>query len=367
MGLTLKITNGIKTKTVEFFNDFEFELMFNSVASPFSFSFLFDPTNSDHKELIQPFNTVVLEHTPEGKTSASTVITGMIIKRTLGVGSNKRLAHIGGYSLTGQLEDSTIPQSAYPLQSNQLSLEALTTKLIEPFGLSLVVDPEVLEVVKGKFKATTADSQQSVKDYLHELAKQKDVWLSHNELGQLLLTKAKTTAAPIFDFDLDSGTPQGTDFELDSNFQAMHRTITAQKQASTSKGSNAGQASVINPYVPEGVLREITVSQTSGEEGDTALVARRARANELRGISLKIELNKWDINSVLILPNNTIDVKGAELNLDKKTRFFIESVSYKGNSTEITCKPRCVVPEVYNQEEPKNIFNDINQNRLDNI
>lgn len=357
MSLVLKIANGTEVKKVDFFNNFEFEISFNKVASTFTFTFYHDPTNKDHQFIANSlFNRVTLEHTPANSPQSKIkVLTGMIIARSFSERSEKQLMKLTGYSLPGQLEDNNIPQSAYPLESNGLSLQAIANKLIQDFDFDLVVDPELIDVVNQKFDKTTAEPTDTIKDYLHELSKQKDIWLSHDQDGNLLMTKAKTGALPIALFDLDTGTNQGYSFDLTDNRQGMHRTITAIKQASTGKG-NAGQSMVENIYVPDGVIRHKTVTQTSGDENDTESVAKRERANELRGITLSVELNNWDIDGELILPNNTIDVKSSELNLKKKANFFIESVRYTGTETETVCSLMCVLPEVYNQEEPTDIF-----------
>jgi prophage tail gpP-like protein len=361
MSIVLKIQTVQDVKTVKFWNNFEFDLAFNRVASTFSFSFYYDPKNRDHRIIADSvFQTVTVEHTPDGSNRPITLLTGMILSFSTVAKANKELMTITGYSLAGQLEDNNIPQTAYPLESNGLSLEAIATKLIQDFNFDLVVDPELIGVVNQKFKKSTAEPTSTIKDYLHEMAKQKDVWLSHDENGNLLMTKAKTGSVPIATFDLDDSTTtsEAYSFDLSANFQDMHRTITALKQASIGKG-NAGQSTVNNPYVPDHIIRHKTVTQTSGDENDTLSVAKRELANELRGIGLTVEIHKWDIRNELILPNNTIDVRSKELNMFEKTRFFIESVKYVGDSKQVTCSLNCVLPEVYNQEEPKNIFKKI--------
>ena len=44
----------IQNKKVEFFNDFDVVLKYDSIGSVFSFSGYFDPENADHKKLFKP-------------------------------------------------------------------------------------------------------------------------------------------------------------------------------------------------------------------------------------------------------------------------------------------------------------------------
>jgi prophage tail gpP-like protein len=348
------------------FNDFQFDLAFNKVASTFSFSFLFDPNNAEHKELacVSHYHEVTVMHTPIGFDKPIQVLKGMILTQKFKVSSKKHLANFSGYSLPGQLEDCTIPQSLYPLQSNGASLASLAKRLITPFNFDLVIDPSVASIVNSSYKSVKASSTQSIKDFLHEMSKQKDVWLSHDEYGNLLLTKAKVNSEPIFSFDLTSECPEGFEFDFEFNGQGIHREITVQKEASAD-GGNAGSYTITNPYVIGSVFRPTTSSQTSGDENNTSLAARRARANELRNIPLTISIPKWDVGGELIKPNTTIDIIAPELYIYYKTRFFIESVNYVGDTTKTTCTLNCVLPEVYNQETPVNIFRDINLHALE--
>ncbi len=48
--MNLKINHRVGVVDVSFFNDFEVNLKYDSVASTFGFSFYFDPKNQQHAE-----------------------------------------------------------------------------------------------------------------------------------------------------------------------------------------------------------------------------------------------------------------------------------------------------------------------------
>ena len=355
MSLKLRINDRFINRDVEFFNEFTFTIAYDSIASSFGFNFYFDPENPDHVEL----TTVGHYHEVQLLFNNELVLTGNLINHTFKVSSTKQLTKMGGYALPGVLEDCEIPHRLYPLQNNGLSFEQICRKLIRPFKLGLVVDPDVQSIVSKAFPTATATPTQRVKGYLTQLASQKDIVLSHDEKGQLLLTRAKTKQDSIIDFDLREAVPEGTTFEFSINGQGIHSHITVQRQAS-STGGNAGQTRLRNPYVIGSVFRPTTKSQSSGDDNDTGLAARRELGNELKNLRLTISTSSWLINGKIIRPNNIITIIAPELYIFRQERFFIESVSYTGNNKQTTATLNCVLPNVYDTEPIVNIFRGIN-------
>lgn len=355
----LKINDRFRNRTVKFFNDFKFSLRYDSIASTFSFNYYFDPNNPEHKELscVTHFHEVTLEYDGE------LILTGVIVSQKFKRSTTKQLAQFSGYSLPGVLEDCQIPPSIYPLQSDGLSLVQIARKLINPFkknyGLEMVVDPAVSSIANKVIKNTIANETQTIKDYLTTIASQKNIVLTHDERGRLLITKAKTESQSVYEFDLTNPTLVGFDFEIDYNGQDMHSHITVQKQASID-GGNAGQFTIRNPYVIGSVYRPKVMTQTSGDDNDTSLAARRELAKELRNLTLKIETDRWGEFSKILRPNNIITVFDPELYLYKKVRWFIESIEFEGNNTKNVATITCRLPECYNDKTPVSIYTNIN-------
>jgi prophage tail gpP-like protein len=262
------------------------------------------------------------------------------------------------------LEDCEIPTSQYPLQFNGLSLAQIARKLCAPFKVDVVIDDSVSSKMNSSFKVSTASESQNISSYLAELASQKDIVMSHNEKGQLLFTKAKTDGEPILEFDTTKGTLPGTSFAFTFDGQGMHSHVTVQKQAS-SDGGNAGEETKRNPYVVGSYAFRPTVkSQSSGDDNQTGSATQRAVANELKGIKLTIEIDRWKINGKIIRPNNTLTIVAPEVYIPRKETFFIESVNFTGDEKEQKCTLNCVLPGVYDGKAPVNIFRGINLHPL---
>jgi len=352
--MRLSINDRFHVRQVEFFNRFRLDLRYDALASPFNFEFYFDPLNEDHRELacVSHYHEAILDH--EGER----MLTGYILSQNFTDSSIKSLSQLAGYSLPGLLEDSSIPQDLYPLQYNGLSLRSIAQRLLSRFNLKMIVDPLVSSDMDIVYPETTASEGQTVKAYLSELATQRNIVISHNEFGNVVFTRANTTQEPFVYFD---GNTPGVTFRLNFNGQGIHSHITVMKQADVD-GGNASQTTIRNPYVPvRAVYRPITIVQTSGDTS-TDKAARAALASELKNITLTINIDRWILNGKLIKPNSIISVKNPECFLFKPTRWFVESVTYSGDADKLTAELKCVLPEVYNGQMPKNIFVDVHEN-----
>lgn len=359
--MLLKINDRIKNRQVEFFNNFSLNLKYDSVGSAFGFSFYFEPENKEHKELmcIGHYHTCTVEHNNE------LLLSGIILSQAFQSSTVRKMVSLGGYSLPGVLEDSTIPVSTYPLQHDGLSLKQIAEKLIRPFGLTMKIDNSVASKMNAVFDISTAKETQTVKSYLTELATQKNIIISHNEKGELLFTSANTNqTTPLLEFDFSAGTIPGTEMDLNFNGQAMHSHITVQKQANVDADSgdagNAAEATVRNPYVINSVFRPLVVSQSSGKDTDTEQAAKNIRAAELKNLKLVIKTDRWEVNGKIIKPNNYLTVINPEVYLYKKTTWFIEEIAFSGDEKQTTAVLTCCLPSVYNGEEPKYLFAGIN-------
>lgn len=352
---SLKINDRFRNRKIDFFNQFSLELRHDSISSGFGFSFYFDPLNAEHKELA----CVTHFHEVEVMYNDELLVTGVITSQKFIHSSVKSLCVITGYTKTGVLEDCQIPPSLYPLQSNKLSLREITEKLIKPFKLDLIIDPSVSTACNKVIDVSTASETQTIKDYLVDLARQRDVLITHNEKGQLVFTSLANGKTPLIEFDNTKGVQIGTSFELNYDGQGMHSHITTQKQASVD-GGNAGEQTIRNPYVLSSYYRPKVTTQSSGDDNDTQSAAERELASELKGLTLTIQTDRWVVDGKIIRPNNILKIYDPELYIYKKTDWFIESINFSGDEKENTATINCVLPEVYNKKKPSSIFAGIN-------
>ena len=130
----------INNKQFFFFNKFIIQRNLDSVASSFSFLANFNTENNDHKELFKPLSFQDIEiFDNEDKL----LLTGTLVNFNFNSTSKPHLVKVSGYSKAGVLEDSNIPHSAYPLESINRSLEDISTRLLNIFGINLIIDDSV--------------------------------------------------------------------------------------------------------------------------------------------------------------------------------------------------------------------------------
>lgn len=361
--MNLKIDHRLGVFDVSFFSKFTLNLKYDSIASTFGVEFYFDPKNPDHAEMacVSHFHECIIEHKGER------LVTGYILSNSFSDQAKKTLTKIGGYSKPGVLEDCDIPTSLFPLQVDGMNLREITQRLIAPFGISLVIEGvskeesdqafTLDEKLDKKIEKTNAKQSQNFKQYLTDLAVQRNIVLSHDVYGNLLFTEAKTRQEPLF--HVEKGVI-ATDIKMTFNGQGIHSQIEVLKQPD-SAGGDGDKFIIYNPYCPI-VFRPKVVIQSSGDTSTLEDFAKQLLAAELKNITLIVEIDRWDVYGKLVKPNNIITVYSPENYIYEKTKWFIESVSYSGDAEKETAILTCVLPETYNREYPKNIFVNVHEN-----
>lgn len=354
--MNLKINHRLGVVDVTYFSSFQVSLKFDSLASTFSFNFLYNEKSRIHAEMacVSHFHEAILEH--EGET----LITGFLLSQAFNVGSKTELTQFAGYSKAGVLEDCSIPPTIYPVQSDGLTLRQIASKIISAFTpkMKMIVDDSVASKMDMVIPISTSKDNQNIKSYLTEITTQRKIIMTHNEKGDILFTTAKTDLPPVL--HVEDG-QIGTNISLVFSGQGLHSDITVMKESGID-GGNAGEYTIQNPYVPI-VYRPLVLTQTSGEDTTIEETAMNALAQELKGaITLKVETDRWKVNGKILRPGGIITVLSPKNYLYKKTRFLIESIDYKGDSKLMTATLNCVLPEVYSGKMPKNIFVDAHEN-----
>lgn len=402
MSLELKINvrhsdTGEKVRTVTDFTNFSYNPKYNSLASAFSFDFYFDPTNQEHAEIV----CVSHMHEVEIWYNKRLECTGYILNQKFTNSGKPELVTISGYSKSGALNDSDIPINLYPLETDGLSLKQIIQKLIKPFypptplnnGLVIKNIPKDLNkafVVEEKdveedsdedVGKTSSESSQNIGSYITTMAQQRNIVISHNEYGKLLITTPNTKGTPIFNFDFTTDTNgllidnsdnndakkiPGLKTTMEFNGQGLHTNIVVVQQADDEEGSNATQSEPLrNKLIPikESVIyRPRVVTISSGNEFTADEVAKYEMGKEIReNVTLKIEMSKIDIDGYMIRPNNTITIIDPSVFLYKRSTWFIQSIDDLNITPKSeTCTLNCVLPFGYDFDAAKliNVFID---------
>ncbi len=333
----------INGRKYNYFNQISIALTLDSVASAFSFSAKFNPDNPEHKDLFRPLSYPVVEIF---NNSDKLLLTGAIVSHKFNSGSNPKLLQVSGYSISGKLEDVTIPTNAYPLESNNRSLKNIADKLVNIFGLRCVVDPSVTRSVNLIYKKTEAQPSDTVKSYLSKLAAQRNIVLSHNEKGDVVLYRPNTNKEAVYFF-----TPENTlEMGLTTNGQSLHSTVCVIRQPSEDNPHVVLEDKANNQMIKE--YRPMVHVLSSGSVTDTKHAADNKRASELKNITVMVKTNTF----LDIRPSDIVEIQNKEIYLYTKTRFLVNGIKITESETGTLMSLTMVLPETYTGKQPKNIF-----------
>jgi prophage tail gpP-like protein len=327
------------------------DLVFDAIASTFSFEAFFDPDDPAHRRLFRPLSY----HDVAIYEDKKVILTGTALAgRYASTLTGSSSVPVSGYSKTGVLGDCNIPKNQYPLEVNSKSLIEICTALCEPFGISVEVQSDVKEDAEKLYENSTAEASQAIADYLTDLATQRNIVLSHNAAGNLLLTRPKKDRSSIATYR--EGMPS-TEIALEVNGQGMHSEINVLREATI--GSDIeGDGTVKNPMVSKD--RPGTKEQTKGDAGDTGKTAQSVFASELANINLTITSDRWEWYNGRIIsmlrPNEYVTVIAKSCFLSRPSNWFVRAVALSETPEGRTATLSCVIPETFNGEEPKSMF-----------
>ncbi|MEE8206712.1 MAG: LysM peptidoglycan-binding domain-containing protein [Nitrospinaceae bacterium] len=246
---------------------------------------------------------------------------------------------ISGYTPTADLVDSTLKP---PFEFNNITLEDIITRIVLPLGFKAIFEVDT----GGVFDRVTADQGDTVMGFLSGLARQREVLLSCDVEGNLVVTRAITTGVPVTTFD-EKKTPGvsgwGATFDGRKRFnvyRAVGRSPLGEKEAT-----------VVDQKVPR--TRFTTISADESMEGGIEGVARWARNRTLAdALSFKLNVEGWyDPKGAPWRENTLVTVISPTMFLPDGFDFLINQVEYLFDSDGIGAVLSLVPPTVYTQGE----------------
>lgn len=333
----------INGKFYSFFDEIMIIQVLDSVASSFSFKARFSPDNAAHQDIFRPLSYNVVEIFDN---SDNLRLTGVVVNTLLSSSPKRGLQSLSGYSRAGILEDCSIPYSSYPLEKINVSLSDVVGRLLSDFNLKFVVDPSVSNEMRLQYKKTTAQPSESIKAFISKLASQRNIILSHTVEGDLLFYKPDPKSKPKFLFSEKNS----LSMSLSVDGQGMHSEISVIRQPSQENPNLTPVDTALNSMVK--LKRTAVMVLSSGTETDTKKAADNALANELKNISVIVNLGSFHD----LACGDMVEVQNEEIFLYEKTKFIISEITIKEDRKSETMSLKLVLPETFTGESPKNIF-----------
>ncbi|MFO0090032.1 MAG: hypothetical protein ACK518_04450 [bacterium] len=350
----------INGKSIAYFNSGSITLKLDSIASTFEFSAYFKQQDLEFQELFKPLQYLPVEIYNKNK---KLIFTGTILNHRFTSNKGREVVIISGYSKSGILEDVTIPPSEnYSLENNNKSLKDIATQLCGIFGINVVVSDQAKSISESNVKPTTqttrarsdfdsikakanivfgrtsASPTESIRDYLAKLASQKNIILSHNEKGEVLLFQPDYNQLPRYFFTKGNTISMTADY----NGQALHSDIYIVRQPSDENAGVSTFDRAKNTLVAK--YRPTTKIMSSGEDSQTKDAAKNELASELKAIQLTLELQGLFDE---IYPGEIVNVHNHYIYCYAYNRFMVDSITLKFDSKSETTILNLVVPETF--------------------
>jgi len=334
----------IEKKFFNHFSNLSVKFNLDTFASVFSFDARFDPFNVEHQKIFKPLTYPKIEIF---SNDMDLLLTGNIVNNDFASSKTPQLVSFSGYTKSGILEDVTIPDSVYPLEKNDQSLTEISTQLLQPFGISQVIESNVANKMNLVYEKAVAQPTQSVASFLTQLASQRNIVIGHTKKGDVYYFKAFIGSKPVKSYDESNLLSS----KMAINGRAFHSDITVRRQPSDENVGVSTVDGVKNPNVKQ--IRSVCKILSSGDDTSTIQAAQNVLAAELRGIQLALELPKIDYE---LLCGQIIEFINPELFIFKKQKFVINEIIYKEDGEADTMTINCLTPEAFTGGIPTNIF-----------
>lgn len=336
----------INGKSYADFSSVEIKRSIDSVASTFSFSAYFD--NQTTARTFRPLDYQdILIHDDFGNL----LLTGVCLNTYNEDIPEGSLHVIDGYSKCGVIGDANVPVNVNSLQNNNMSLKDITEKLINPFGLKLIIDSDSSKRANEKIKRSYTYMNEKLDRYIVDIALRKKIIVSHDVYGNLLFLSISSDVKTKRSFNRDNC----VSMSLSVDGQNMHSEISSTRQVSRRSRKNPSpqvkSATVVNPLIK--VYRPKNNRTNINSDLDLNTSAESFFMQELENISLVIKLEKYYPD---ISVGDFIEVVNDRMHIFKPARMLIKETIIRRSESGETMELTCVIPEAYTGETPKNIF-----------
>jgi len=366
----------INGQQYKYFNDCSIQTTLASVASTFAFSGTFDINNPVHKKLFKPLQYYRVQFFDEDRANTPNgglLSTGTVVSHKFASKAAPQNVMLSGYSISGILEDCQLPPSAYPLEFTNQSLGQIGTKICKLLGINLIVYDIVKKECAQIIPRTVIKPDETLKNFLSKVAFQKNVIISHDIYGNIIMFKPDVKAAA----KLSLNQTNCDSMELEINGQELHSDITCIRQPDVGEvGDNPFQNNYDNlpsfesfgssrkrksfkigtidntPDLLIGLFRPRVEVLTKGTFYNTLTASQNLMAAELQAIKVTFTLPYWPPVSI----GDIVEIINPEIYINTLTRMVIESTNISENNEKKVFIGTLVLPETFTGEQPKNIF-----------
>ena len=262
-----------------------------------------------------------------------------VLYNTITEKSDGITATLEGWTGTADLVDSKLKP---PYEFNKITLNDLILRLIRPFGLTVIFDTDT----GGEFDRVTAEQGDTVESLLVRLAKQRGLLLTVNTEGDMVVTRAKVTGAPVA--SLEEGITTGVT-GWGSTFEGRKRFLVYR---AAGRGPSGGiEATITDPSVPRARFQTVRADDTTA--GGVEAAARWARNSALAdALTFELTVTDWRTPAGdLWTEGDIVTVVSASMFISEGFNFLLKRVEYKMDGNGRSAVLSFVPPTVYTDGE----------------
>lgn len=290
----------------------------------FSFSSVWDAENKDLRELFRPFTYKECEVYFDGDL----IFKGRLLPAVPSVQPDSKTITVQGYPLCAVLNDSTLPDSLYPPEYNDLDLKQIAENIAGAFSVNVQTKADVGD----SFKSVEISPEDKILDFLKKLAEQRGVFLSNAQDGSLLIWKPEQEKV------------SATFKEGEKPFISCVPTLDGQKMYSHVTGftkvdadEDSEKYTFENDYlIKNGVLRCYSKVMQDVDSGGLEN-AVKAMAGRMFAGAVKYTLTvagHRDKNGKLYRKNMMVSVLAPDAEIYKETKLQVDEVQLKRSDSE---------------------------------
>lgn len=290
----------------------------------FSFSSVWDSGKKELRDLFRPFTYKECEVYFDGDL----IFKGRLLPAVPNVQPDSKTITVQGYPLCAVLNDSTLPDSLYPPEYNDLNLKQIAENIAGAFSVNVQVKADVGDA----FKSVEISPEDKILDFLGKLAEQRGVFLSNAQDGSLLIWKPEQEEV------------SATFKEGEQPFISCVPALDGQKMFShvtgftkVSEDTDSEKYTYENNYlIKHGVLRCYT--KTLQDVDPAGLEnAVKAMAGRMFAAAVKYTLTvagHRDKNGKLYRKNMMVSVLAPDAEIYKETKLQVDEVQLKRSESE---------------------------------
>jgi len=307
-----KLVIKIDSKKIEFFDNIVLSTQINSIASSFSFDTFYDIQTYEFAK-IETFRDDVL------------IFTGKVFSKTVPSGVSPEPFTYKCNSLTGVLEDCTLPLDAYPIQTANKTLLEIVNNICSYFDITVKIDSSATSDVNGFYTLQDQSPEKKAADIINDLCSQKNLILTHNSRGELIITKKIAGNNP--------KVPQHIKLNKSYNYRKFYAEYNVLGQQSATDDTTKQATSTFSTIDS---TRSITKIQKDGDSSSTQENADSLKYNSYTANTLSIEFHDFFANTGDIFIINNV-------------KTICNAMNYNYNSRGETCSLNLLNYKIYDR------------------